>query len=91
MPIFYALLFVGRFWIFRAILEVPPMVWIGRLSYSLYLSHLAVLFFVGHLLPNASLAVQFSIDVPLFVGLAALSYYAVERPCQRLRKMFRRV
>jgi peptidoglycan/LPS O-acetylase OafA/YrhL len=70
------------------ILELRPMRWVGRLSYSLYLWH--VLFFF-RVLPTVH------VSLPLLLALsgrpakfiaafsmAALSYYLVEKPCMRL-------
>lgn len=58
------------------LLNLRPVVWLGKISYSLYLWQ--QLFAYG---PHA----RFWYD-PLFaVGLACVSYYLVERPMLRLR------
>jgi peptidoglycan/LPS O-acetylase OafA/YrhL len=59
-------------------LNVAPIVWLGKISYSLYLWQ-QPFFFAPAGRPAYKL---------LFgVGLACLSYYAVERPVLRLREM----
>jgi peptidoglycan/LPS O-acetylase OafA/YrhL len=59
-----------------AILNIRPVVWLGKISYSLYLWQ--ELFIYGSKTPWYA---------PLFaVGLASLSYYLVEQPMLRLRE-----
>jgi len=59
-----------------AILNIRPLVWLGKISYSLYLWQ--ELFIYGSKTPWYA---------PLFaVGLASLSYYLVEQPMLRMRE-----
>jgi len=58
------------------ILNLAPVMWLGRISYSLYLWQ-EPFFFNPFRQPAYRLA--------LGVGLACLSYYLVERPVLRLR------
>ena len=62
------------------VLNSRPMVWIGTLSYSLYL-------WQQIFLNRSSDAVMcsFPLNVALAFMLASVSYYAVERPCLRAR------
>lgn len=72
------------------ILECAPLVWVGRLSYSLYLWHYPVLEVVGNpsnLSPRENLLLRLTLS---FVA-AILSYYAVERPFLRLKDRFSRI
>lgn len=72
--------------LFRAVLENPFVIWIGKLSYSLYLWHLLARFaaetFIGG--PGARIAVS----VILAFAMAALSYYVIERPFLMLKRRF---
>lgn len=58
-----------------AVLELKPMVWVGKVSYGLYLWHYVFL--------RSGLAVWLAI--PATVVTAALSWYLLEQPVMRLR------
>jgi peptidoglycan/LPS O-acetylase OafA/YrhL len=65
--------------------ELPPLVWLGRLSYSLYLWHaLALTIAVNALQHDPALSLVAKYSLPLL--LAAASYHLIERPFLRLRK-----
>lgn len=66
-----------------AVLNHPAVVWVGTLSYSLYL-------WQEPFLDRQSRAwyAAFPLNLILAFVLAALSYYAVERPFLRLRERF---
>jgi peptidoglycan/LPS O-acetylase OafA/YrhL len=89
IPIFVSVLFVDRFSLIRQFLERRLMIWIGRLSYSLYLWHEAILFFAGRLFPSNSLPIRYLVVLPSVFGVAALSYYLVEKPFQAIRRKMR--
>jgi peptidoglycan/LPS O-acetylase OafA/YrhL len=61
---------IGRF------LNLAPIVWLGYLSYSLYLWQQLV----------ASVPIATPWKVVLMLGCAAISYYVIELPFQRLRR-----
>jgi peptidoglycan/LPS O-acetylase OafA/YrhL len=70
--------------IFSRFLELPPMRYFGRLSYSIYLWH--VLFFVGHFnvpYPPIRLLQQWPLCMVLTIVVSMLSYYLLERPTVR--------
>jgi peptidoglycan/LPS O-acetylase OafA/YrhL len=90
LPLFYGVLFTPRFSLARKVLEFPVMIWIGRLSYSLYLYHVAAYFFVATLLPKANLIVLALVSIPASLAAASFSYYCVEKHFQKLRHRFRR-
>ena len=61
-----------------------PVVWIGLISYSLYLVHWPLVVYLNYRLPEAPpIAVMLSL-IPFSVALAAASYYLIE---QRFRKL----
>jgi peptidoglycan/LPS O-acetylase OafA/YrhL len=64
------------------LLESPPMRWLGRLSYSLYLWEL---FFVFRGVPQTlGIAQRFPLNLVLTFACASASYYLVERPLIRV-------
>jgi peptidoglycan/LPS O-acetylase OafA/YrhL len=64
--------------------ELAPVVWLGRLSYSLYVWHaLALTVAVNALAATPGLSLLAKYTLPLV--LAAASYYLVERPFLRLK------
>ncbi len=63
-------------------LELAPLRWIGRLSYSLYLWQ--QMFFTGHYFSPLGPWQRFPLNWLLLFGVAAASYYCVERPLMKL-------
>jgi peptidoglycan/LPS O-acetylase OafA/YrhL len=66
----------------RALLESPPMKWIGRLSYSLYLWQ--QLFAVPQAGSSMAIVQRFPLNVIMVFLCAWISYRFVERPFIRL-------
>ena len=69
----------------RTVLELAPMRFISRISYSLYLWHLTLIKFVEHALGGISIA----IGLACFIGsivLATLSYRLIETPFLAARR-----
>jgi peptidoglycan/LPS O-acetylase OafA/YrhL len=67
-----------------ALLGMAPLVWVGRLSYSLYLWHfLVILVLVTRL--SIRPAARDVVIICLSFLLAAVSYYFIERPALRLK------
>ncbi len=83
----------GARWVI-ALLERAPFRWIGRLSYSLYLWHMPVIWLVARASgddPNAGARLSLplmAIATVLSFACASISYYGVERPLFGLRKRF---
>jgi peptidoglycan/LPS O-acetylase OafA/YrhL len=73
-------------------LEWPPLRYLGRISYGLYLCHFFILEALLHHLPPA-LAGRVLVTAPLALALsvlfAALLRAALEQPLQRLRARLR--
>lgn len=70
------------------LLSHPVMVYIGRISYSLYLYHWLVLVCVERFLPDAPLPARMAVVCAGSFGAAHLSYRHVERLGQRWRHRF---
>ncbi len=66
----------------------PVAIWIGKVSYSAYLIHFAILSYLvaprpsGH--ANLDFAITFAIVVAMTVALASITYWLVEQPMIRL-------
>jgi peptidoglycan/LPS O-acetylase OafA/YrhL len=66
------------------VLHWKPLVWLGGISYGIYLFHLPILDLVIKYGPGPWLG-QVAAAVLLAVGFAALSYRFVEKPMLRLK------
>jgi peptidoglycan/LPS O-acetylase OafA/YrhL len=73
-------------WAPFAWLNTRIFVFIGLLSYSLYLLHLAIIFGIVRLIPDAGRLVQGVVSLAIAIGLAWLIYVTVEKPFARLRR-----
>ncbi len=73
-------------WPAFAWLNTRPMNFIGLLSYSLYLLHLAVLMRIEDNLPGLARPVQAALGLSLAIALAYLIYVTIEQPAARLRR-----
>jgi peptidoglycan/LPS O-acetylase OafA/YrhL len=80
---------MGRFPLLSPLLESRPLVWVGRISYSLYLVHIPLLRFLA----PAGLGWDHPLETVTLAGLsftAAIAlHYLVERPCLRLKDRLR--
>ena len=71
----------------KTILERPYIVWTGKVSYGLYLWHFSAIYLADRFAltkPGKFVAALF-----LTFSVAALSYYALERPLLKLKRHFR--
>ena len=73
-------------WIVFRWLNTKPMIFLGTLSYSLYLIHDAALVNIARLNPGLARLVIAALALALSVGVAWLLYVTVEKPCARARK-----
>lgn len=65
------------------LLAAPPFVWIGKMSYSIYLWHWPLLVLMPFALGRNGGLLHTVVMILLTVGLATISYYYVERPINR--------
>jgi peptidoglycan/LPS O-acetylase OafA/YrhL len=63
------------------------MVYIGQISYSLYLWHLTILMFAVHVLGHVSPILAIALAV-LSLAAASMSYRFIEMPFLKLRHRF---
>jgi peptidoglycan/LPS O-acetylase OafA/YrhL len=82
----------------RPWLQTRTALFLGEVSYGIYLIHFGVLFAIAHavaphvgpLAPAEALALNLALaaaTLAVTVPLAALSYYGLERPCQQLGRI----
>jgi peptidoglycan/LPS O-acetylase OafA/YrhL len=70
----------------RRALGARPLVWLGTVSYGIYLWHFPVLDKLDQdLVPHGELYTTLAVAA-ISIALGALSYYLVERPAQRLAR-----
>ena len=73
----------------RAALSLPPLRYVGRISYGLYLYHVPVLFALGvspaQVEGTGTTLTRFLLAAILTFGVTALSYAALERPLLSLK------
>jgi peptidoglycan/LPS O-acetylase OafA/YrhL len=70
------------------LLRTRPLVFIGRISYGLYLWHLPIFVALAPFLPHASFRVSFLLKLAVTLTVACASYYLVELPFLRLKRRF---
>ncbi len=75
-----------KHWLPFRFLNWRPIAFIGVLSYSLYLMHLAVVFAVERYLPSTPPALQGALALGTALVLAWIMYVLVERPAARWRR-----
>jgi peptidoglycan/LPS O-acetylase OafA/YrhL len=74
--------------VIRRVLAFPPLLWLGTISYGIYLWHKPLLDKLGpHLAPHGELFTAVAITA-ITVAVAAISFYAVERPLQRVARRY---
>jgi peptidoglycan/LPS O-acetylase OafA/YrhL len=86
---------VAREGLFNRILETKMMRYLGKISYGLYVYHLAVIWFVGRIRdwwplsgePVAKFLTAL-IALPFSILIASLSYFLIERPLLNLKERY---
>jgi peptidoglycan/LPS O-acetylase OafA/YrhL len=81
-------LVLGRHSLLAPALMTRPMVFVGKISYGLYLLHLPVYFAVEKIIPDAPLVVRLGWKVGVSLALATMSYYWVEKRFLKLKDRF---
>lgn len=71
------------------LLTSRPLVFLGRISYGLYVFHAAALYVTEHLFPDVPRRAV--VGLLLTVAAAAVSYYVLEMPFLRLKERFTHV
>lgn len=72
--------------------SLPPVVWIGKLSYSLYLWHWVVLAFARYIYQQSELPIEWQIACfAIILCLSTLSYYFIEQPLRQAGYPFKAV
>jgi len=83
LPVFGAALLIGaghNAWFNRIVLSNPLLVWIGLISFPLYLWHWPLLSF-AHVLQGTMPSIEIRLlIVALSIFLSAITYYLIERP-----------
>jgi peptidoglycan/LPS O-acetylase OafA/YrhL len=72
--------------VLRWILELPFLVYLGRISYGLYLWHIPIFRAIED--QHWPWWINAAIGIPVTTGATLASYYLVEKPCLRLKKRF---
>ena len=69
------------------LLSKQPVVFIGKISYSLYLWHWPI-FAINHYIDGATDATRIALCLAITVALSLLSYYVIETPLRKTRLSF---
>jgi len=73
-------------WVVFRWLNSRYLEFLGRLSYSLYLVHFAVIFWVADALHIESVSLRVIISFPISLLISWLIYIYIEKPCSSLRR-----
>ena len=70
------------------LLDARWLVYLGSISYGLYIFHSGFIWLVEYCLPASSLPTKLLLSLVPTVALSALSYAYLEKPCLRLKDRF---
>jgi peptidoglycan/LPS O-acetylase OafA/YrhL len=73
----------------RSPLSLAPVVYIGRISYGIYLLHLLVFHIADRLLPGTAHVIVVPVKFAASIAAATLSYYGYEQRFLKLKTRFR--
>src|SRR6185503_3007807 len=68
----------------RGVLEWGPLVWVGRISYGVYLWHYPIFKTTSFL--TSSWPVQLAVALAVTLAVTCFSYYLIERPALSLKR-----
>ena len=71
---------------FKRLMETKPLVWVGKISYGLYLWHYPMFKWVKY--ANAPWPVKLTLALFATFAVASVSFYLIERPLLRLKQRF---
>ena len=78
--------------LFTRFLEMPWLRYLGKISYGMYVYHLALIWFIDRYfeeqMPDASHWLEVGISLSAMILVASLSYYLLERPILNLKDRF---
>lgn len=74
------------------VLSLSPLVWLGRISYSLYLWHWPVFIILPYMRAEEKLSADLAIlGIGVSIVLAALTWWLIEQPARRRDTSFRKL
>jgi peptidoglycan/LPS O-acetylase OafA/YrhL len=79
---------VGRPALLVQTLETPPLVFVGKISYGLYLWHYVVFWIVRDYTGGWTHASRVPLELAAAIGVAVVSYYVLELPIVRYKARF---
>ena len=72
--------------VLRAAFSTPPLVWLGRISYGVYVFHWPVFVLASGRALHLSGWPLFAVRIAITLAIATVSYWALERPVRRSRR-----
>jgi len=81
-------LIAGRHSLLARLLASSPFVYIGKISYGIYLLHLPIYYIVEKIIPDAPLIVRLGWKASVSLAVASASYFWIERRFLRLKSRF---
>jgi peptidoglycan/LPS O-acetylase OafA/YrhL len=75
--------------LFAGTLELPPLVWLGRLSYGVYLWHFPIFILLAPSLGVRDPSVGVLVSAVGTFAVATVAFYALEQPFLRLKDRFK--